>query len=86
MSSSFRRVVLWVSAPVVAFVIVGALLNRVAAREETFPHLTVFNDVVRLISDRYVEKTDMDKVLSGAMRGLSDGLDPDSAFLTADLV
>lgn len=86
MSSSFRRVVLWVSAPVVAFVIVGALLNRVAAREETFPHLTVFNDVVRLISDRYVEKTDMDKVMSGAMRGLSDGLDPDSAFLTADLV
>ena len=86
MSSSFRRVVLWVSAPVVAFVIIGALLNRVAAREETFPHLTVFNDVVRLISDRYVEKTDMDKVMSGAMRGLSDGLDPDSAFLTADLV
>ena len=86
MSSSFRRVVLWVSAPVVAFVIVGALLNRVAAREETFPHLTVFNDVVRLISDRYVEKTDMDKVMTGAMRGLSDGLDPDSAFLTADLV
>ena len=86
MSSSFRRVVLWVSAPVVAFVIVGALLSRVAAREETFPHLTVFNDVVRLISDRYVEKTDMDKVMTGAMRGLSDGLDPDSAFLTADLV
>ena len=86
MSSSFRRVVLWVSAPVVAFVVLGALLNRVAAREETFPHLTVFNDVVRLISDRYVEKTDMDKVMSGAMRGLSDGLDPDSAYLTADLV
>lgn len=86
MSSSFRRVVLWVSAPVVAFIVVGALLNKVAAREETFPHLTVFNDVVRLISDRYVEKTDMDKVMSGAMRGLSDGLDPDSAFLTADLV
>jgi carboxyl-terminal processing protease len=86
MSSSFRRVVLWVSAPVVTFVIIGGLLGRVAAREDTYPHLTVFNDVVRLISDRYVEKTDMDKVMAGAMRGLSEGLDPDSAFLTADLV
>lgn len=86
MSPSFRRVVLWVSAPVVTFVILGGLLGRVAAREETYPHLTVFNDVVRLISDRYVEKADMDKVMAGAMRGLSDGLDPDSAFLTADQV
>ena len=86
MSPSFRRVVLWVSAPVVAFAIIGGLLGRVAAREDTYPHLTVFNDVVRLISDRYVEKADMDKVMAGAMRGLSDGLDPDSAFLTSDLV
>ena len=86
MSPSFRRVVLWVSAPVVTFVILGGLLGRVAAREETYPHLTVFNDVVRLISDRYVEKADMDKVMAGAMRGLSDGLDPDSAFLTAEQV
>ena len=86
MSPSFRRVVLWVSAPVVAFAVIGGLLGRVAAREDTYPHLTVFNDVVRLISDRYVEKADMDKVMAGAMRGLSDGLDPDSAFLTSDLV
>lgn len=86
MPSTFRRVVLWVSAPVIAFALVGGLLGRVAAREDTFPHLRVFYDVVNLISDRYVEKPDMDKVMAGAMRGLSDGLDPDSAFLTADLV
>ena len=43
-------------------------------------------EVVNLISDRYVEKTDPDKVMAGAMHGLADGLDPDSAYLTPDLV
>lgn len=83
---NMRRVVLWISAPVLAFAIVGGFLGRVNAREETFPHLRVFHDVVMLISDRYVEKTDPDKVMNGAMHGLADSLDPDSAFLTADLV
>lgn len=83
---NIRRVVLWVSAPVLAFAIVGGFLGRVNAGQETFPHLRVFHDVVMLIADRYVEKTDPDKVMNGAMHGLADSLDPDSAFLTADLV
>lgn len=86
MFTNIRRVVLWVSAPVIAFAIVGGFLGRVNAREETFPHLRVFHDVVMLISDRYVEKTDPDKVMNGAMHGLADSLDPDSAFLSAELV
>ena len=86
MSPYVRRVVLWISAPVIAFAIVGGFLGRVAAREGTYPHLRVFYDVVTLIADRYVEKADSDKVMTGAMHGLTDSLDPDSAFLTADLV
>src|SRR3954469_20689792 len=86
MSSRTRRVVLWISAPVIAFAIVGGFLGKVTAREETYPHLRVFYDVVNLITDRYVEKVDMDKVLNGAMHGLADSLDPDSAYLTSDLV
>ncbi|MGE3958770.1 MAG: S41 family peptidase [Vicinamibacterales bacterium] len=84
--SNIRRIVLWISAPVIAFAVVGGFLGRVNAREETFPHLRIFHDVVTLISDRYVEKTDPDKVMGGAMHGLADSLDPDSAFLTAELV
>jgi len=86
MSSHTRRVVLWISAPVIAFAIVGGFLGKVTAREDTYPHLSVFHDVVHLITDRYVEKVDMDKVLNGAMHGLADSLDPDSAYLTSDLV
>ena len=67
MSSHVRRVVLWVSAPVIAFAVVGGFIGKVTAREDTYPHLRVFYDVVNLITDRYVEKTDTDKVMNGAV-------------------
>jgi carboxyl-terminal processing protease len=82
MSSRTRRLVLWISAPVVAFAIVGGFLNRVTAREDTYQHLRIFDDVMGLITSNYVEKVDVDKVMDGAMKGLADSLDPDSAFLT----
>lgn len=82
MSSKTRRVVLWISAPVVAFAIVGGFLNRVTAREDTYQHLKIFDDVVGYITSNYVEKVDVDKVMDGAMNGLTDNLDADSAFLS----
>jgi carboxyl-terminal processing protease len=86
MSTRTRRLVLLVSAPVVAFAIIGAFLGRVIAREDTYQHLKVFDDVVGLISDNYVEKVDVDKVMIGAMQGLADSLDPDSAHLSSEQV
>jgi carboxyl-terminal processing protease len=86
MSSRTRRIVLLISAPVVAFAVVGGFLSNVGAREGTYQHLKVFDDVVGLIGDNYVEKVDVDKVMLGAMNGLADSLDPDSAFLSADQV
>jgi carboxyl-terminal processing protease len=82
MSTRTRRLVLLISAPVVAFAIVGGFLSRVIAREDTYQHLKVFDDVVDLITSNYVEKVDVDKVMGGAMQGLADTLDPDSAHLT----
>lgn len=86
MSPNTRRIVLWISAPVVAFAIAGGFLSKVTAREDTYPHLKIFDDAVGLIAGNYVEKADMDKVMAGAMHGLVDGLDPDSAFLTQEQV
>jgi len=39
-----------------------------------------------MIANYYVEDADMDKVMLGAMKGLADSLDPDSAYLTASEV
>src|SRR3954466_12601326 len=86
MSSRTRLLVMSISAPVIAFAIVGGFLGRVMAREDTYQHLKIFDDVVNLISSNYVEDADMDKGMQGAMHGLPDGLDRDSAYLTADEV
>jgi carboxyl-terminal processing protease len=75
-----------ISAPVVVFAIVGGFLGRVMAREDTYQHLKVFDDVVGMITGNYVEQVNVDKVMHGAMRGLAEGLDPDSAYLSAQQV
>jgi carboxyl-terminal processing protease len=80
--------VLALSAPVVVFAIVGGLLGTVMARGEdtSYQHLKIFDDVVSLISSNYVEPVNIDKVMRGAMNGLVDALDPDSAYLSPDEV
>src|SRR5437764_15043129 len=86
MSSRTRFIVMTISAPVVAFAIVGGFLGKVLAREDTYQHLKVFDDVIGLITSNYVEKVNVDKVMHGAMRSLADALDPDSSYLSAEEV
>jgi carboxyl-terminal processing protease len=86
MSSRTRVIVMTISAPVIAFAIVGGFLGKAMAREDTYQHLKIFDDVVSLIMSNYVEEANVDKVMRGAMHGLADGLDPDSAYLTAEEV
>ena len=79
-----RVLVLAVSVPVIAFAVVGGLLgNSALAREDSYQYLRIFEDVVSLIVNNYVEEVNVDKVMHGAMHGLADGLDPDSAYLDA---
>lgn len=77
-----RVLVLAVSVPVIAFAVVGGFLgNSALAREDSYQYLRTFEDVVSLIANNYVEEVNIDKVMHGAMHGLADGLDPDSAYL-----
>jgi carboxyl-terminal processing protease len=82
MNSRTRLIVLLVSAPVIAFAVVGGFLGHAIAREETYPYLRVFQDVRKLVLQNYVEKVDSDRIMTGAMRGLAESLDADSAYLT----
>ena len=77
-----RVLVLAVSVPVIAFAAIGGFLGKSAlAREDSYQYLRIFEDVVSLINSNYVEEVNIDKVMHGAMHGLADGLDPDSAYL-----
>ena len=83
MTSRTRFIAILVSAPVIAFTVIGGLLGHAMARaDDTYANLRVFNDVVSLIMSNYVEQPNMESVMRGAMRGLAEGLDSDSAYLT----
>jgi len=82
MTSRTRWVVLLITTPLVAFVIVGGLLGQAVAKEGSYQHLRIFEDVLSLIFGSYVEEAKVDKVMDGAMRGLAEGLDAESAYLT----
>jgi carboxyl-terminal processing protease len=83
MTTRTRLSVLLISTPLLAFIVLGGVLGKASSGDQTFQHLRVFEDVVSLILNNYVEDARVDKVMEGAMRGLADGLDPDSAYLTA---
>jgi carboxyl-terminal processing protease len=78
----FRLFALFASAPLVIVVVLGGLFSPASARQGAFPHLRVFDDVIQLILNSYVEEVQVDEVMEGALRGLADGLDGDSAYLT----
>ena len=83
MSPRGRLVVALVSTLLVGYVAVGSLLGRVFG-DTTYGQLAVFNEVVRLVLDAYVEPVNIDRAMTGARIGLTDALDGDSAYLDAD--
>ena len=71
MTSKTRLSVLLLSTPVLAFVVVGGLMGHASARtgDETYQHLRVFQDVVSLVLNNYVEEVKVDRAMEGAMKG-----------------
>src|SRR4030095_13183133 len=86
MTSRTRLWILAVSTPLIAFAIIGGYLGQARGKDDTYQHLRVFDDVVSHVVNNYVEEVNIQQAMRGAMRGLSDALDPDSAYLTPDLV
>src|SRR5262245_50254497 len=85
MTSRTRTFVLGISVPVIAFAVIGGYLGQVFAKDDTYQHLRVFEDVISLVLNNYVEEVNVSDAMKGAMKGLADGLDPESAYLTPDL-
>src|SRR5258706_10769946 len=79
MTSRTRVWVLAISTPVIAFALIGGYLGQAMTRDDTYQHLRVFEDVVSLVLNNYVEEVDVKKAMKGAMNGLADKLDSDSA-------
>lgn len=78
-----RLAVAAVSTVLVGYVLLGSVLGLVLG-DTTYGQLTVFNEVVRLVLEAYVEPVNLDRAMSGAQLGLTDGLDGDSTYLPQD--
>ncbi len=83
MSHRARLLIALVSTGLIGYVAVGSLLGRVLG-DTSYGQLAIFNEVVRLVLDAYVEPVNVDRALAGARLGLSDALDGDSAYLDAE--
>lgn len=70
------------SALIVAYGLLGGLLDRVSARD-IYGQLSIFTDVLRKLKNDYVEEPDMQEALDGALQGMVEALDPYSSFVSA---
>lgn len=88
---------LWVlvlSAVIAVYAVIGGLpfigtvLTTQAQQPPNDPQaqLRIVESVLQHIQNDYVDEPNMEKVRVGALRGLANGLDPYSSFLTADQV
>ena len=80
MSPRTRLLIALTSTVLIGYIAVGSLLGRVLG-DTTYGQLSVFNEVVRLVLDAYVEPVNLDRAMAGARLGLTDALDGDSAYL-----
>src|SRR5439155_1301399 len=71
------------------YAIVGSFMSKsgqVVARGSQYGQLQIFDEVLSHIIRDYVDQPDLEKVRIGSLRGLAEGLDPYSAYLTPQQV
>jgi carboxyl-terminal processing protease len=78
-----RKLLVGVSGLVIALTLFGGTLSRTAATDGTIDYLKVFNEVLYLSMNNYVEAVQMDNLMEGAYRGMLESLDPNNEYLGA---
>lgn len=84
------KIAIVVFSTLIAFyAIVGSFMSKssqVVARGSQYGQISIFDEVLSHIIRDYVEQPDLEKVRIGSLRGLAEGLDPYSAYLTPEQV
>lgn len=79
-----RKLLLTVSGCLVTFALLGGVLGRSFALEGTYTFLKLFNEVLYLVRNNYVEPIKDETLMEGAYRGMLENLDPMSEYLSAE--
>jgi len=81
--------IVFLSTLVSLYAIIGGFLSKsseAVARGSQYAQYAIFDEVLGHIIHDYVDEPDLEKVRIGSLRGLADGLDPYSAYLSAQQV
>ncbi len=88
-----KFVIAFFSAALAFFGFLGVMMNSGLFRSQAQQpinnpgaQIRIFESVLQHIQNDYVDEPDLEKVRGGALRGLADGLDPYSSYLTAEQV
>lgn len=84
MKGRLRGLAMWMTVGFMAVLITGTMVTRNLATEGTYTHLRLFNEVLALIRNSYVDEPKTDSLMKGAYEGLMTQLDPFSEYLTPE--
>jgi len=86
MFTNKRISVLIVVCFIVGVVLGGLYVHTVSARsDKTYERLKLFTEVVEIVKKNYVDDVATEDLISGAIEGMLNGLDPHSAYLNPDM-
>ncbi len=91
-SNRSRVLFLLISAALVLPILAGTLLRAAEPREAPpkddsfYKYLSVFSEVLGLVRQSYVDEPDMGALMTGALDGATDALDPFSLYVPANQV
>ena len=67
-------------------VVGGFYVHKVSARsDKTYEKLRIFTEVLEIVKKNYVEEANTEDLISGAIEGMLNSLDPHSAYLSPDM-
>ena len=69
------------------YIILGAVLLygfKANASRDQFQKMKTLTQIIRLVSEKYVEDVDMNEILEGAIIGMLDKLDPHSSYISSE--
>ena len=80
-----KLVLIFLSASIVAYGLVGGILKDVLAENDIYGQLEMFTTVLSRLKAEYVEEPHMGRAINGALLGMIEAVDPFSSFVEGEL-
>ena len=76
-----KLTIIFLSALVVGYGVLGEVVERAATRDDPYGELSTFTDVISKVRQDYVEDPDLQEAIFGALHGIMEVLDPYCSFV-----